>query len=92
MGGDMDTLFLCVGCFIAGLGSGGLLGILVARMAEAEAHRPEVTPWGESTALWAEHDWDWWENIGRHSDPHWAARQRGGDALWVEQGDRVPHS
>ena len=68
----MDTILLCLGCFIAGLGVGGLLGMLVTRTDD----RPAVTPWGESTALWAEHDWDWWHRCGKHSEPDWAGRQR----------------
>jgi hypothetical protein len=98
MGGGMDTLFLCLGSFVAGLGLGGLLGMLVTRADD----RPAVTPWGENTALWADHDWDWWHRCGKHSEPGWAGRQRSfvettggggwggsGEPWYVEQGDRV---
>ena len=69
------TVLLCVGCFVAGVGFGGLLGMLVTR-ADARIGRPDVTAWGESTAQWSETDWDWFEHIGRHSDSAWARRSR----------------
>jgi hypothetical protein len=87
----MDILLLCLGCFIAGLGLGGLLGMAAAHYAHVEDDRPAVTPWGESTALWSEVDWHWYETCGRHSDPRWAAEQRGGVPWYTDPVDRVPH-
>jgi hypothetical protein len=56
----IDTILLCTGCFVLGLGIGGLAGIAVQRFIE----RPEVTPWGESTALWSDVDWSWYYEQG----------------------------
>jgi hypothetical protein len=55
---------------------GALVGLLVGVWLVRPVDRPAVTPWGESTALWADHDWDWWYRCGRHSDPRWAGAQR----------------
>lgn len=86
----IETLLLCLGCFIAGFGTGGLVGMMVTQWAADD--RPAVTAWGESTALWSEVDWNWWENVGRHSELAWAARQRTVDPIYDEQGQRVPYA
>jgi hypothetical protein len=52
------------------------LGLIAGMLLRRDASRPAVTPWGESTALWSETDWDWWKRCGRHSDSAWAAETR----------------
>jgi len=56
--------------FMVGVWFGWWIGRVV------KLDRPAVTPWGESTALWSETDWDWFESCGRHSDSAWAAETR----------------
>jgi hypothetical protein len=32
--------------------------------------RPRRAPWGESTDLWSEIDWDWFHREGMRNHPH----------------------
>ncbi len=72
------TLSALGGC-LAGLWLGAWLQRWI------DSGRPDITAWGENTALWSEVDWNWYQHCGRHSDPHWAQRQRIAGAV-VEAG------
>lgn len=63
------TLSALGGC-LAGLWLGAWLQRWI------DSGRPDITAWGENTALWSDVDWHWYETCGRHSDPAWAATAR----------------